>query len=62
MRHVLTFAFEKSTKNTHRFSELDAGGAPADQTGAIVGSLYVKRSAFPTAEPPKSLTVTIESL
>ena len=57
MRKELTFTYEKSTKNTHRYQE--------QGTEHVVGILYVQRSAFsvdPEAQPPRTLTVTIETM
>ena len=52
MKEIIKMGLIKSTKNTHVF------GADKDKN---ITSLYVKRSAFKTSEPPKSITVTIET-
>ena len=49
----LTFQFEKSTKNKHRFEEVPEAGAPK-----IIGTLYVEQWALPTPPPP--LTVVLD--
>lgn len=41
----ITFVFEKSTKNTHKFTR--AGGGPC-----IVGELYIQKWACPTGVGP----------
>lgn len=62
MRHVITFAIERSTKGAVRFMELDTDGHPVDQAQSIVGTLYVRKTALPDGEnPPKRLTVVVES-
>ena len=45
------FELEKSTKNTHRYSEI--GEIPK------IGTLYIQKSAL-GAEPPAKLKVTVE--
>jgi len=45
------FELEKSTKNTHRYSEI--GEIPK------IGTLYIQKSAL-GAEPPAELKVTVE--
>jgi len=52
----LAFTFERATKNTYRFTEVVAEGADA-----VVGTLYVKQSAFPDGEPA-SLAVVIQTV
>ena len=47
---VLSFTFERETKNTYRFAE--------DGDDAMVGTLYVKKSAF-SKGAPESLTATV---
>ena len=47
----ITFKLEKETKGTYRFKE--EGATPK------VGTLYVKKTAFPKGAP-ETLTVTIE--
>ena len=48
---VCCFAFERSTKNTHRFTEVGSGH---------IGTLYVQQSAFPDGAP-ETITVTIQA-
>jgi hypothetical protein len=45
----ITFEFDRETKRTYRFKEVG---------GEVVGTLYVKQTAFPDG-PPAGLTVTI---
>lgn len=51
-KQTLTFTLEKETKGTVKYME--EGHATA------VGTLYVKKHVFKTADFPKSLVVTIE--
>lgn len=48
------FAYDKSTKGTHKYEEIetevDGKVAPVN-----IGSLYVKRTSLPS-EPPKEIT------
>ena len=56
---IVSFAFDRSTAGAHRFNEVDKDGnevKPGD-AGAVVGTLYVRKSAM--ADAPKTLTVTI---
>lgn len=63
MKATIYFAFERSTKNTHRYIELDRDlRAPADSDVALVGTLYVKKRAFPGTIPSKVLRVEIEGI
>ena len=50
---TLTFALERATKNTIRYTEQTSeDGTPA------IGTLYIQKSVL-GATPPKTLTVTI---
>lgn len=50
---TLQFAFERSTKNTHRYAEIVKGGGDA-----VVGVLYIKKAAMKELPSPE-ITVTI---
>jgi hypothetical protein len=52
MNKVLTFTLEKETKGTWRYTEVLEG------PDAVVGTLYIKKSAL-TGDAPKTLTVRI---
>ena len=52
---VLSFAFERETKNTVRYAEQTEGKPP------IVGTLYLQKWAL-GEPPPESITVTIEEV
>lgn len=52
----LTFSYERSTRNTHRYQE-DAGDQPIK-----VGALYVQKTAFMGVITPPKLKVTIEEV
>lgn len=54
MDKTLTFNLEKETKGTWRYAEV------ADGPNAVVGTLYIKKSAL-SGDAPKVLTVTIKS-
>ena len=47
---TVKFIFERATKNTYRFAE--------DSDNPIIGTLYVKKSAFKNGQP-NTLSVTI---
>lgn len=52
------FTFERDTKNTRRYQEVVAEGAPT-----MIGTLYVQKfvgQAFDGGKLPDALTVTIE--
>ena len=50
----IKFGFEKVTKNTIRYAEQPAEGAPP-----AIGTLYIQKWAL-GANPPAEITVTIE--
>lgn len=52
---TITFTLERETKKTIRYEEAAPTG-----TAPVVGTLYVQKWAL-GEEPPKSVTVTIES-
>jgi hypothetical protein len=58
MKRVVKFKFEKSTKGTHRYQEIE-GDEPV-----VAGTLYLKKdfvkSQFNTEEAPPQIRVTIE--
>ena len=51
---VITFKYNRSTKNTHRFHE------DAPEGAGLINVLYVQRSTFDGGKAPEVLTVTIE--
>jgi hypothetical protein len=51
----IVFEFERATKNCYRFKEAEPKGGAEP----VVGTLYVKQSAF-DGEPPVTLIVTIK--
>ena len=53
MERSLTFELERETKNTYRFQEVVV------DTPALIGTLYVQKSAFETA--PKTVTIIIKA-
>jgi len=50
----ITFSYERDTKRMYRFAE-----RVSDQGEPMVGSLYIKKSAFPDGHPA-AVVVTIE--
>ena len=55
MQIKLKLQFDKSTKGTHRFAEVDdEGNEPAEP---VIGTLYVRKAHMPT--PPDAITVTV---
>ncbi len=59
MAHATVFfAFEKSTKGSHRFKEVDSDNKPLDYTELAIGTLYIKKSFFGDTAP-KSITIEV---
>lgn len=56
---TVNFAFETETKNKFRFAEVDAKGEPLEQKDAVVGTLYVSKTAL-GGNAPKTLSIEIE--
>ena len=60
---ILTIKFEhlESTKGAHKFGEIDSQGNVLNpmSPGAVVGSLYVRKTSL--LEAPPYLLVTIET-
>lgn len=57
--HTLTLAFEKATKNTMKFTELQASGLPP-----VIGVLYIQKWACPEGTGPNtrvSVTINIDN-
>lgn len=58
-KHTLNFVMAKQTPGTFVFQEVDAdGNAKKASDGAVVGSLYTRKTAWGDNVPQK-LTVTI---
>ena len=57
MNTKLRFTVEKETKGAVRYQEIGDDGAPA--FAPQVGTLYVRKSAMPGGNIPKTLIVTI---
>lgn len=55
-----TLLFERSTRGSHFFVELDESGQPVERFGGggTIKSLYVRKTAMPSA--PRTIRVTIE--
>jgi hypothetical protein len=54
------FRFEQETKGALRYREVDEKGI--EQSGAKIGSLYVRKTAFePGAAYPQTLRVIVEA-
>ena len=51
---TIVFELEKSTKNTHKYTECPDAGQPPR-----IGSLYVQKWALGSDEPPTRLLVTV---
>lgn len=62
------FILMNETKGALRYSEVLPNGQLAsypNSPGAIIGTLYIRKSAFgsaPAANYPKSITVTVEEV
>ena len=55
LQSSLVFEFEKATKNTYKYAERPDSGQPPR-----IGSLYIRKWALGSENPPRQLTVTIE--
>jgi hypothetical protein len=56
-----SFKFEKETKGTLRYQEIDEKGQVIDQVWAKIGTLYLRKNAFARgAKFPQNLRVTLE--
>lgn len=58
MKLSLMFAFERETKNTIRYQEVDTSGKPA--FAPKLTTIYIQKSALPGGRIPQTLTVTVE--
>jgi hypothetical protein len=55
------FKLEKETKGAVRYQEVDDKGEVVEQTWAMIGTLYVRKSAFERgAAFPQLLRITVE--
>ncbi len=57
-KKVVQMAFLGSTKNTHRFQEVDGNGVPVED-GFLIGSLYLRKDVIGET-PPEGITVTVK--
>lgn len=65
MAKVLTFELDHQTKGALRYAEKLPGGSLAkapNDSGAVIGTLYIRQSACNGKGFPRQLTVTIEEL
>ena len=51
----IVFRYEKTTKNTFKYSEVPEQGQPPR-----IGSLYVQKWALGSDNPPRQIAVTLE--
>jgi hypothetical protein len=54
------FEFERETKGAVRYKEVDEDGDAVDKDDKVIGTLYLRKSAFDGAKSPKKLKVVIE--
>lgn len=59
MKHVLDFHYEKKTKGAVQYKEYDADGNKTTNDNAVIGTLYVRKSAYGT-QTKQPITVTVE--
>jgi hypothetical protein len=61
-QHELKFQLQNETKGALRYAEVLPGNrlaqAPNDE-GAVIGTLYMRKSAFPNGQYPKTLQILI---
>lgn len=51
MERTVTFKMEKETKGAVRFQEVDGNGEVLDYADAVIGTLYMRKSALQGAVP-----------
>ena len=56
---IVNLAYQRSTKGTHVFVEVDGEGNPKETVDAYIPSLYIRKAAFAKGEAPDRLQVAI---
>ncbi len=57
---LVNFAFERETKGAVRYQEVDENGAERMALGThVIGTLYLRKSAFNGGQAPKVLQVSL---
>lgn len=59
MRKIIQLTLERETKGAVRYQEVDENGQILGKVDAVVGTLYVRKKAFPDG-PPQTLSVTLD--
>lgn len=57
---TVRFVFEKETKGTAKYEEVDADGKPS--FAPVSGTLYIRKHAMPGGKIPQALSVTIKEV
>jgi hypothetical protein len=60
MTKQLLFTLEKETKGALRYNEVDKDGKAIEHPDFAIGTLYLRKSAFP-APFPQAIAVTVET-
>jgi len=58
---LVRFQFERSTKGAHRYFEINDRGVQLDMQDAVIGTLYVRKSAVGN-KPAQMLIVEISNI
>jgi hypothetical protein len=59
MKLELRMRWSRDTKNTKMFEEVNASGQPAESGEAVIGRMYIQKSALPDPAP-RTIRVTVE--
>ena len=58
MAKLVKFKYERDTKGTYVYSEVDKQGNELDREDSVIGKLYLRKDKF-GEKPPKKLTIKI---
>lgn len=58
MAKIVRFIYERDTKGTYVYSEIDKQGNARDRDDSVVGKLYLRKDKFGD-KPPKKLAIKI---
>lgn len=62
MERTLRFELAKTTKGALQYKELDPVGSAPTLENTVIGTLYVRKTAFDKGEEPTVLEVTVKTV